>query len=224
MKRWKADLSPISENEKSRCKRLDPVSLGHVENQKNGTRDENSSAHQCSACVPKKNLNYKIKTSPENGQPHPFHPTQLPLPHRINALLASQMPRPKLSTLAYQKKRKNFLRQQLSMLHHAFVAPHPEPKPQRYTLNFTSLGLRLSSHTSLFWTLPEQLFMLHHAFVPTHPEPTTTYLPKMHHKTSGPKIFISHICFELCRYSSPCYTTHVSQPILNQRPKTHYKL
>ena len=123
-----------------------------------------------------------------------------------------------------KKKRKNFLRQQLSMLHHAFVAPHPEPKPQRYTLNFTSLGLRLSSHTSLFWTLPEQLFMLHHAFVPTHPEPTTTYLPKMHHKTSGPKIFISHICFELCRYSSPCYTTHVSQPILNQRPKTHYKL
>ena len=117
-----------------------------------------------------KGLNYKVRTSPENGQPHPFHPTQLPLPHRINALLASQMPRPKLSTLAYQKK--NFLRQQLSMLHHAFVAPHPEPKPQRYTLNFTSLGLRLSSHTSLFWTLPEQLSMLHHAYVPTHPKPT----------------------------------------------------
>jgi len=46
-----------------------------------------------------KGLNYKVRTSPENGQPHPFHPTQLPLPHRINALLAWQMP--KLSTLAY---------------------------------------------------------------------------------------------------------------------------
>ena len=40
----KADLTPISENEKSRYKRLNSVSLGHVENQKNGTRDENSSA------------------------------------------------------------------------------------------------------------------------------------------------------------------------------------
>jgi len=41
---------------------------------KNGTRDENSSA-QC--LFKKTTLNYKIKTSPENGQPHPFHPTQL---------------------------------------------------------------------------------------------------------------------------------------------------
>ena len=55
----------------------------------------------------------------------------------------------------------------------------------------------------------------HHACVPT---------LNLHHKTSDPKMFISHICFELCRNSSPCYTTHVSQPILNQRPKTHYKL
>ena len=172
--------------------------------------------------------------------------------------------------------------------------------PKDTPLNFTSLGLRLSSHTSIFWTLPEQLSMLHHAFVPTHPEPTSqryitkaqtlrfsshtsvlnfagtalhitphmcanppwtylpkihhktsdpkifishipvlnfagtalhitphmcanppwTYLPKIHHKTSDPKIFISHICFELCRNSSPCYTTHVSQPILNQRHDT----
>jgi len=52
---------------------------------KNGTRDENSSAQR----VFKKTLNYnKIIISPENGQPHPFHPTQFPLPHRINALLA----------------------------------------------------------------------------------------------------------------------------------------
>jgi hypothetical protein len=74
------------------------VSLGYDENPNNGTRDENSSAQH----VFKKNLNYKIRTSPENGQPHPFHPTQLPLPHRINALLASQTP--KLSTLPYPKK------------------------------------------------------------------------------------------------------------------------
>ena len=44
--------------------------------------------------------------------------------------------------------------------------------PKDTPLNFTSLGLRLSSHTSLFWTLPGLLSMLHHAPVPTHPEPT----------------------------------------------------
>ena len=93
--------------------------------------------------------------------------------------------------------------------------------PKYTPLNFTSLGLRLSSHTSLFWTLPGLLSMLHHAPVPT---PSWTYLLKIHDKTSDCKIFISHICFELYRNSFPCYTTHVSQPILNQRPKTHYKL
>ena len=38
----------------------------------------------------KKSLNYKLKISPENGQPHPFHPIQFPLPHWLNALVASQ--------------------------------------------------------------------------------------------------------------------------------------
>ena len=89
----------------------------------------------------------------------------------------------------------------------------PKDKP----LNFTSLGLRLSSHTSLFWTLPEQITPRICA------HPSWTYLPKIHHKTSDPKIFISHICFELCRSSSPCYTTHVSQPVLYQCPKIHHK-
>ena len=93
-----------------------------------------------------------------------------------------------------------------------------------------------------------------------------TNVPNIHHKTSDPKIFISHIpvlsfagtaphvtprmcanpswtkvpkhttnfrsdffhlthpCFELCRNSLPCYTTHVSQPILYQRPKIQHKL
>ena len=64
----------------------------------NGIRDENSSAQH----VIKKNLNYKMSTCPGNAQSQPFLPTQFPLPHRINALLASQVP--KLSTLAYQKK------------------------------------------------------------------------------------------------------------------------
>ena len=31
---------------------------------------------------------------------------------------------------------------------------------------------------------------------------------------------LRHPSFELCRNSSPCYSTHVSQPILNQRPNT----
>ena len=136
------------------------------------------------------------------------------------------------------------------------MCANPEQMWQRYTTKPQTP--RFSSHTSLFWTLPEQLSILHHACEPTHPEPTSqdtlqtsdpkifishipvlnfagadytshvcqpwTNVAKIHHKTSDPKIFISHICFELCRSSSPCYTTHVSQPILNQRPKTHCKL
>ena len=163
MKRWKADLTPISENEKSRLKKINPVSLGYDENPNNGTRDENSSAQH----VFKKNLNYKIRTSPENGQPHPFHPTQLPLPHRINALLASQTP--KLSTLPYPKK--TFWGNSSPCYTAHLCQPILNQSPKDTPLNFTSLGLRLSSHTSLFWTLPGQLSMLHHAFVPTHPEP-----------------------------------------------------
>ena len=51
------------------------------------------------------------------------------------------------------------------------------------------------------------------------PEPT---FQRYTTKPQTLRCVISHICFELCRNSSPCYTTHVSQPILNQRPKTHY--
>ena len=50
-----------------------PWAMLKIQN-KNGTRDENSCAERCSK---KNTLNYKIKISPENGQPHPFHPTQL---------------------------------------------------------------------------------------------------------------------------------------------------
>ena len=95
------------------------------------------------------------------------------------------------------------------------MCANPEPMFQRHTTKPQTL--RFSSHTSLFWTLPEQLSMLHHACVSTHPEDTPQNLrPQDSHLT--------HPFFELCRSSSPCYTTHVSQPILNQRPKTHYKL
>ena len=108
------------------------------------------------------------------------------------------------------------------------MCANPEPMLQRHTTKPQTL--RFSSHTSLFWTLPEQLSILHHAYVPIHPEPTSqntlqisirkfsshtslfwtlpeqlgtdytthvcqpwTNVTKTHHKTSDPKIFISHI-------------------------------
>ena len=75
--------------------------------------------------------------------------------------------------------------------------------------------LRFSSHTSLFWTLPEQLSILHHPCVPTHPEDTPQNLrPQDFHLT--------HPSFELCRSSSPYYTTHVCQPWTNVA-KIHHK-
>jgi len=107
------------------------------------------------------------------------------------------------------------------MLHHAFVPTHPEPKLPRHT---TKLYILRPS------TFISHLPLLNFAGAAPHvtpricANPSRTYLAKIHHKTSDRKIFMSHICFELCRNSSPCYTTHVSQPILNQRSKTHYKL
>ena len=76
--------------------------------------------------------------------------------------------------------------------------------------------LRFSSHTSLFWTLPEQLSILHHACVPTHPEDTPQNL-----RTQD--VHLTHPSFELCRSSSPYYTTHVWQPWTNV-PKIHHKI
>ena len=63
------------------------------------------------------------------------------------------------------------------MLHHACEPTHPEPTSQD-TLQ-TSIRT-CSSHTSLFRTLPEQLGT-----------GDTTHVCQ--HKTSDPKIFISHI-------------------------------
>ena len=89
------------------------------------------------------------------------------------------------------------------------MCANPEPMLQRHTTKPQTL--RFSSHTSLFWTLPEQLSILHHACVPTHPEDTPQNLrPQDFHLT--------HPSFELCRSSSPCYTTHVCNV-----PKIHHK-
>ena len=165
-----------------------------------------------------------------------------------------------LSTLAYQTK--NFWGNSSPCYTTHLCQPILNQSPKDTPLNFTSLGLRLSSHTSLFWTLPEQLSMLHHAFVSTHPEPTSqryitkpqtlrfsshtsvlnlartafhvtprmwanpswTNVPRHTTNFRSENVHLTHPCFELCRNSSPCYTTHVCQPILYQRPKIPHKL
>ena len=80
--------------------------------------------------------------------------------------------------------------------------------------------LRFSSHTSPFWTLPDKFSILHHALVPTHPEPTSQKY------TTKPQTlrFSSHTSpFEQCRTSSPSFTAHWCQPILNQHHKNAFK-
>ena len=70
-------------------------------------------------------------------------------------------------------------------------------------LNFAGAALHVTPH---MWANPSW------TNVPRH---TTNFRSDFFHLT--------HPCFELCRNSSPCYTTHVSQPILYQRPKIHHK-
>ena len=83
------------------------------------------------------------------------------------------------------------------------MCANPEPMLQRHTTKPQTL--RFSSHTSLYWTLPEQLSMLHNTCVPTHPEDTPQNLRPQN-------VHLTHPSFELCRSSSPYYTTHVCQP------------
>ena len=71
--------------------------------------------------------------------------------------------------------------------HRAREPTHAQPTFQRHTTKPQTP--RFSSHTSLFWTLPEQLSILHYACVPTHPEPTSQNTLQ----TSDPNFFISHI-------------------------------
>ena len=54
--------------------------------------------------------------------------------------------------------------------------------------------------------------------------PSWTNVPRHTTNFRSEHFHLAHPCFELCRSSSPYCTTHVSQPILNQPPKTHYKL
>ena len=74
----------------------------------------------------------------------------------------------------------------------------------------------ISSHTSLFWTLPEQLSKLQRAF----PKSVLNQRPKKN--TTKPqtlKFHLAHPCFELCRNSSPSYSAHCRKSVLNQCPK-----
>ena len=102
------------------------------------------------------------------------------------------------------------------------ITPHicasPEPMLHRHTTK--SQTLRVSSHTSLFWTLPEQLHITPHMWA----NPSWTKVPR--HPTNFIRKCSSHtsLFWTLPEQPGTDYTTHVSQPILNQRPKTHYKL
>ena len=105
----------------------------------------------------KKTWNCKIKTSPENGQPHPFHPTQL---------LFWTLP------------------EQLSILHHACVPTHPEPTSQD-TLQTSDPKIFISHIPVLNFagTTRKQMTPRN----TTHVCQPWTNVPKIHHKTSDPK-------------------------------------
>ena len=91
-------------------------------------------------------------------------------------------------------------------LHLAYIA-NPEPMWQRYTTKPQTP--RFSSHTSLFWTLPEQLSIFHHACVPTHPEPTSqdTLQTSIRKFSSHTSLF-----WTLPEQPETDDTTHVCQP------------
>ena len=111
----------------------------------------------------------------------------------------------------------NFARADLHIIPHMCANPSWTNVPRQTTKPQT---LRFSSHTSLFWTLPEQISILYPTCVPTHPEPMSQDTPQ----NLRPQDFhLTDPCFELCRSRSPYYTPHVWQPILNQCPKTDHK-
>ena len=111
----------------------------------------------------------------------------------------------------------NFAGTDLHIIPHMCANPSWTNVPRHTTKPQTP---RFSSHTSLFWTLPEQISILYPTCVPTHLEPMSQDTPQ----NLRPQDFhLTHPCFELCRSRSPYYTPHVCQPILNQCPKTHHK-
>ena len=103
------------------------------------------------------------------------------------------------------------MRSQLPMLHHAFVPTHPEPKPQKYTAKL---------HILRTLTFISRIHLLNFAVAARHvtaricANPSWTYLPKVHHKTSDPKVFISHIYLfwtlpeQLSMLHHACVPTH----------------
>ena len=96
-----------------------------------------------------------------------FHPVSAPTSYQCLVSIANDKP------FNVGISNKNFWGNSSPCYTTHLCQPILNQSPKDTPLNFTSLGLRLSSHTSLFWTLPEQLSMLHHAFVSTHPEPTS---------------------------------------------------
>ena len=102
------------------------------------------------------------------------------------------------------------------MLHHAFVPTHPEPTSQRYITKPQTL--RFSSHTSVLNFAGTALHVTPRMWA----NPSWTNVPK--HTTSFRSVnfHLTHPCFELCRSSSPYYTTHVCQPWTNV-PKINHK-
>ena len=178
-------------------------------------------------------LNQRSKDRPQNLRPQDFHLTHTSFelcrsssPYyttHVSQPILNQRPKThyKLQIRTFSSHTSlflNFAGTTRNRWHHACVPTHPEPTFQRHATKPQTL--RFSSHTSLFWTLPEQLSILHHTCEPTHPEPTS----QNRLQTSDPIFFhLTHPCFELCRNSLPCYTTHVSQPILHQRPKIQHK-
>ena len=181
------------------------------------------------ACVP--TLNQCCNDTPQNLRPRFSSHTFLfwTLPEQLSILHHACVPTPWTNVPRHTT---NFNSENFHLTHPCFelcrnnseqmtprMSANPEPTFQRYTAKPQTL--RFSSHTSLFWTLPEQLSTLNHACVPTHPEPTSqdTLQTSIRKCSSHTSLF-----WTLPEQPGTDYTTHVCQPILHQRPKTHYKL
>ena len=151
------------------------------------------------ACVP--TLNQRSKDAPQNLRPQDFH-----LTHPSFELCRSSSPyytthvcQPwtNVPKVHHKTSDPKIFISHIPVLNFAGTALHVTPRiwanpswtnVPRHTTNFRSDFC--SSHTSLFWTLPEQPGTDY----TTHVCQPWTNVPKIHHKTSdSPKIFISRI-------------------------------
>ena len=222
------------------------------------------------ACVP--TLNQCGKDTPQNLRPQDFHLTHpcFELCRNNSEQMTPRMcahPEPPFQRYTTKPQTLRFS-SDASVVNFAGTALHVTPRRwanpswtnvPRHTTNFRSENFHLAHPCfELCRNNPEQITRMC-------ANPSWTNVAKIHHKTSDPKIFISHIpllnfaraalhitphmwanpswtnvprhttnfrsenfhlthpCVELCQNSSPCYTTHVSQPVLYQRPKIHHK-